>query len=143
MSRKRKYFFGTLGIIVLGVICVYWYINHPHPRYEKLRPDFTLTSKALFDEFKSNGKASALKYNGKMVEIKGTISKIEASDTLVTIVFAFSQGLFGDEGIRCAMLSKFNESTRLLKEGNTVDLKGLCQGYNETDVILEKCSLVK
>lgn len=143
MSKKMKYILGALCVVILGAICVYLYINKPHPSYEKLKPEFSVTPKAIFDEFKSNGKASALKYNGKMVELKGAISKIENSDTLVTVVFAFSQGLFGDEGVRCAMLPKLNTSVKDFKQGDNIDLKGLCQGFNETDVILEKCSLIQ
>ncbi len=143
MSRKMKFLLGALIVIIIGAISVYFYINKPHPSYEKLKAEFTVTSKAIYDDFKSNGKASAIKYNGKMVELDGVVSKIEASDTLVTVVFAFSQGLFGDEGVRCAMLPKFNESTKVLKQGDNINLKGLCQGFNDTDVIFEKCSLVK
>jgi hypothetical protein len=143
MSKKMKFLLGGLILIVIGAVSVYFYINKPHPSYEKLTAEFTVTPKAIYDDFKSNGKASAIKYNGKMVELNGMVSKIEASDTLVTVVFAFSQGLFGDEGVRCAMLPKFNESTKVLKQGDNVDLKGLCQGFNDTDVIFEKFSLVK
>jgi len=143
MTKKMKYLLGALCMVIIGAISVYLYINKAHPSYEKLKPQFTITPKAVYDEFKTNGKASALKYNGKMVELQGAISKIENADTLVTIVFAFSQGLFGDEGVRCAMLPKLNSTVKMLKQGDNVDLKGLCQGFNETDVIFEKCSLIQ
>jgi hypothetical protein len=143
MSKKIKIILGALIVIVIGVISVLLYINKPHPSYEKLDAEFTVTPKAIYDEFKSNVKTSGLKYNGKMIEINGMISKVEASDTLVTVVFAFTQGLFGDEGVRCAMLSKFNKSTKEYKQGDNIDLKGMCQGFNDTDVIFEKCSLIK
>lgn len=143
MSKKMKIFLGVLIVIVVGAVSVYLYINKPHPSYEKLKAEFTVTPKAIYDEFKSNGKATGLKYNGKMIELSGLISKVEASDTLVTVVFAFSQGLFGDEGVRCAMLPKFNKSVQELKQGENIDLKGLCQGFNDTDVIFEKCSVIK
>lgn len=143
MSKKMKILLGVLIVIAVGALSVYLYINKPHPSYEKLKAEFTVTPKAIYDEFKANSKATGLKYNGKMIELNGVISKVEASDTLVTVVFAFTQGLFGDEGVRCAMLSKFNKSTKEFKQGDNIDLKGLCQGFNETDVILEKCSLIK
>ena len=143
MSKKMKYLLGALCIIIVGAVSVYLYVYKPHPSYEKLKPEFTITPKAIYDEFKENGKASALKYNGKMVELKGAISKIENSDTLITVVFAFSQGLFGDEGVRCAMLPKLNPTIKALKQGDDIDLKGLCQGFNDTDVIFEKCSLIE
>jgi uncharacterized protein (DUF1330 family) len=143
MNKKLKFLLGALAIVIVGAVCVYMYINKSHPNYEKLNAEYNVSSKAIYDNFKSDSKASALKFNGKMIEINGQVSKIEASDTLVTVVFAFSQGLFGDEGIRCAMLPDYNQKTKLLKQGDKVDLKGLCQGFNETDVIFEKCSLTK
>jgi hypothetical protein len=143
MSKRMKIVLGALIVIVVGAVSVYLYINKPHPSYEKLKAEFTVTPKAIYDEFKSNAKGSGLKYNGKMIELNGAISKIEASDSLVTVVFAFTQGLFGDEGVRCAMLSKFKKSTKEFKQGDIIDLKGLCQGFNDTDVIFEKCSLIK
>ena len=143
MSKKMKIILGALIIIVIGVVSVLLYINKPHPSYEKLKAEFTLTPKVIYDEFKANGKATGLKYNGKMIELNGVVSKVEASDTLVTVVFAFTQGLFGDEGVRCAMLSKFNKDSKDFKQGDKIDLKGMCQGFNDTDVIFEKCSLIK
>lgn len=143
MNKKLKYLLGALAIIIVGAVCVYLYAYKSHPNYENLSAEYTISSKAIYDDFKSDSKASALKFNGKMIELNGQVSKIEATDTLVTVVFAFSQGLFGDEGIRCAMLPDYNVKSKLLKQGDKVDIKGLCQGFNETDVILEKCSLVK
>ena len=143
MSKKMKIILGALIIIVIGVVSVLLYINKPHPTYEKLKAEFTITPKAIYDEFKANSKATGLKYNGKMIELNGAISKIEASDSMVTVVFAFTQGLFGDEGVRCTMLPKFQKNTRAFKQGDNIDLKGMCQGFNDTDVILEKCSLIK
>jgi len=143
MNKKFKFLLGALVIIVIGVVSVFLYINKSHPNYEKLKAEYTVSSKSIYDNFKSDSKTSALKFNGKMIELNGEVTKIEDSDTLVTVVFAFSQGLFGDEGIRCAMLPDFNQKAKLLKKGDKVDIKGLCQGYNETDVVFEKCSLVK
>jgi hypothetical protein len=142
MNKKFKLLLGTLVIIIVGVVALYLYIYKSHPNYEKLKAEFTISSKSIYDDFKSDSKAAALNYNGKMIEINGTISKIEVSDTLVTVVFAFSQGVFGDEGVRCAMLPKFNQRAKRLKGGDHIVIKGLCQGFNDTDVIFEKCSLV-
>lgn len=143
MNEKLKFLLGVLVIIVIGLVSVFLYINKSHPNYEKLKAEYTVSAKTIYDNFKSDSKASAIKFNGKMIELNGVVSKIENSDTLVTVVFAFSQGLFGDEGIRCAILPNFYKSSKLLKKGDKIDIKGLCQGYNETDVIFEKCSFVK
>jgi hypothetical protein len=57
-------------------------------------------------------------------------------------VFVFEQGDFGDEGIRCTMLPKYNFEAGKLQPDVEIKVKGYCTGYNETDVILEKCSII-
>jgi hypothetical protein len=49
--------------------------------------------------------------------------------------------MFGDEGIRCAMLPNHAQNIASFI-GSDVRLKGYCTGFNETDVIMEKCSIV-
>jgi len=70
------------------------------------------------------------------------LSKIETADSLVIAVFVFNQGDFGDEGIRCTMMKKFNDEANRLQPDGEIIVKGYCTGFNETDVILEKCSLI-
>jgi hypothetical protein len=133
-----------LALVILGIIAaafVYIFIyNKPHPDYENLKPDYSLTAKALFDEFTANSAAAQQKYNGKMVEILGPITRIEESDSLTTAVFVFGQGDFGDTGLRCTMLPGSRETARKLQPGATVKIKGYCTGFTG-DVIFEQCSV--
>ncbi|MFZ4522806.1 MAG: OB-fold protein [Bacteroidales bacterium] len=136
----------VLGLVAVGIIAlflVYKFVyNKQHPDYENIEPAFTMTAQDLFQAFKTNKDASSAKYNGKMIALTGKLSKIEAADSLVTAVFVFSQGDFGDEGIRCTVLKKFNDAADKLQPDGEVKLKGYCTGYNETDVILDKCSII-
>ena len=135
-----------LGIVVLGIVAAvlgYVFIyNKPHPDYEKATPEFSKTAEALFNEYTTDRQAAEQTYNGKVVEISGTLSKVENVDSLTVAVFALDEGMFGDEGIRCTMLpehaSKVNSYT-----GREIRLKGFLAGYNDTDIIMEKCSVVK
>ncbi|MEZ5197030.1 MAG: hypothetical protein R2764_11665 [Bacteroidales bacterium] len=136
---------GTVLIIVgiTGAVLGYKFIyNKPHPDFEKIEPSFMVEAHDLFSEFINSRSESEQKYNGTVVQISGMIDGIEESDSLVIAVFAFQDGMFGDEGIRCTMLPKFNHHESL-KPGVNVQIKGFVAGYNETDVILEKCSLIK
>lgn len=134
---------SVLLVLFIAIISVYFYVNKGHPNYGNLKAEYTLESKQLYDTFKKDSKASATMYNGKMIELSGAISKVEASDTLVTLVFTFSQGMFGDEGVRCTMLPNDIQKAKLIKTGETIKVKGICQGFNDTDVVLEKCSLIQ
>ncbi len=132
----------AIGIIAAGLVYKF-YINKAHPDYEKLPADFKMKAEVIYNEYVKDKKASDSIYNGKVVEISGNVAKIESVDTLVVVTFVFKQGDFGDEGIRCTMLPKYNEETKKIATGTEVKIKGFCSGYNDTDVILEKGSLVK
>lgn len=125
---------------IIGAFAGYKFVyNKPHPDYANLKADHSLEAADLFRSFRENRTEAEQKYNGEMVEVSGLIWNVERADSLAIAVFVFEEGMFGDEGIRCTMLPEFNENASLL-EGRTVTIKGLCTGYNETDVILEKCS---
>jgi len=136
-----------LAIIMTGfiaIILVYKLVyNKPHPDYEKEKAVYTLMAKDLYDQYKMDKTAADTKYTGKVIEVDGSLSKIEETDSLLIAVFVFNQGMFGDEGIRVTLLPDFVEQAKKLTPESTVKLKGYCTGYNDTDVILEKGSIVQ
>jgi len=132
----------TIGIISAGLVYQF-VINKPHRDYEKAKPAFIVSAADLFDSFRSDREEAEKKYNGQVVMLKGKIDKIEVNESLVTGVFVFEQGMFGDEGIRCTMLPGHSTSLKSLPEGSEVHLKGFLTGYNDTDVILEQCSVIR
>lgn len=135
-----------LGLFVVGMMLlflVYKFVyNKKQPDYEKIEASVTLNAQDLYKTFKNNKEAASKEYNGKVICLTGKLSKIESSDSIVTAVFVFSQGMFGDEGVRCTMLKKFNDPAKKLQPDGDIKVKGYCTGYNETDVILDKCSII-
>lgn len=136
----------VLGLVVIGMFAlflVYKFVyNKQHPDYENIEASYTLNAQDLYQAYKNNKDVASTQYNGKVIALTGKLSKVETADSLVTAVFVFSQGDFGDEGIRCTMLKKFNDAADKLQPDGDVMIKGYCTGYNETDVILEKCSII-
>ncbi len=132
-----------LIIVVLGLLSaayVWFFVyNKPHRDFEKARPDVVESARQCYRNFKKSAKAPE---SGKVVELSGVPKAIEHSDSLVTVVFAFQQGMFGDEGVRCTLLPQYNQEAGRLSLHDTVRIKGFCSGYNGTDVILEEGSLV-
>lgn len=132
-------------LAILGIAAAaagYFFVyNKPHTNYEKMDADFSLNASDLFNEFKTNKSMAEPKYNGKVVEINGMLTKVEESDSLIIAVFVFDQGMFGDEGIRCTMLPKYKNHLKNTQLGSQIQLKGYLTGYNDTDVIFEKCSI--
>ncbi len=135
----------VLVLVVLGIVGVglgYKFVyNKPHTNYEKATADFSLAGMELFSQFKSSTQQASERYTGKVLEITGKLNSVETPDSLTIAVFTLDEGMFGDEGIRCAMLP--NHARQITQYiGADVKLKGYCTGYNETDVIMEKCSII-
>jgi len=135
-----------LGLAVAGFVAgflfVHFVINKPQPDFEKLKPAFTLDANMLYNNFKTSKETASRLYNGKVIEIKGKLSRVENVDTLTIAVFSFNKGMFGDEGIRCSMTKKYSAEAKKLKPDGVTRIKGFCTGYNETDVVMEHCSLI-
>ena len=138
-----KILLGMTAVGIIALFLVYKFVyNKQHPDFEKMEAAFTLNAQDLYQAFKSKPDASSAKYNGKVIALTGKLGRIETADSLVIAVFIFAKGDFGDEGIRCTMLPKFNDAAGKLQPDGEVMVKGYCTGYNETDVILEKCSII-
>jgi hypothetical protein len=131
----------VVGIIGIAMIYIFIY-NKPHPNYEKMVPEFRLNAQELFDSYKNNKAVAEKKYNGKLIEINGKLGHIESHDSITIAVFIFGQGMFGDEGIRCTMIAKFNEDAKKLVPEGTIRIKGYCEGFSDSDVVLEHCSII-
>ena len=135
-----------IGLAILGLLSVFFVYkfvyNKQHPDWENSEAAYTLGAQDIYKAFKVSKEGSAKLYNGKVIALTGKLSKIETADSLVTAVFVFNQGDFGDEGVRCTMLTKFNDQAKRLQPDGEIRLKGYCTGFNDTDVILEKCSII-
>ncbi|MEI6576635.1 MAG: hypothetical protein WCO63_10700 [Bacteroidota bacterium] len=137
-----------LGLAVLGIIAlvyVYFFMfNKAHTDFEKAKAEYSLKSEELYKSYKTDTATANPKFNGKVLEISGNVDTVEVhNDTLCVAVFSCEQGMFGPQGIRCSFLKKFNEGAKKLKSKQAVKIKGVCQGYNDTDVILESASIVE
>ena len=134
---------GMLVGLIAALLVFRFVINKPHPDYEKIEPAYVLLAVDLFESYAGDRATAEGLYNGKIVQLNGTLSKIEKTDSLTVGIFVFDNGMFGDEGVRCTMLPQYAQVTGDFAEGSEVRIKGFVAGYNETDVILDKCSIIK
>ena len=143
--KKWLKIIGFLSIIgVIAAVLIYVFvINKSHPDYEKEQAVYSLEAKELFDHFRSDNSSANEKYTGKVIEIKGMLNKVDLADSAAIAILVFEGGMFGDEGIRCTMIPKFNDQCESHKLNTAITIKGYCTGFNETDVILSHCSIVR
>ncbi|HLN53870.1 MAG TPA: hypothetical protein VK212_09185 [Lentimicrobium sp.] len=143
MKKKWLAALGILaGIGVIAAVLIYVFVyNKPQPDYSKEKPDFMLNAESLFREFQADPAKASARYNGKVLEVTGSLSSVYKGDSLVIAVFAIDEGMFGEEGIRFAFIPEFASQVESVAPGTSISIKGYCTGFNDTDVIMEHCSL--
>lgn len=145
----KKWIIILISLIVIGgvgAIFVWNYVNKGQPDFADMEPEYSVKAKRLYSDFTKNTELATEKYvgtQGKMIQIEGPISKVELDDTVAVLVYAYEEGMFGDEGIRVTMLPQFTEQAKKLSKLKPIKVKGLCTGFNDPDVILIHGSLVE
>lgn len=143
MKRWMKILGLLIAIGILAAVYVWFFVyNKPHRDFEQARPDHTLAADELFYQYYNHKSRADSLYTGMVLQITGVPHSVEVKDSVVIAVFAFESGIFGEEGIRCTMLPQHRERMKNHEAGTRLSLKGYCTGYNDADVILEKCSIV-
>lgn len=131
-----------IGLLAAFLVWKY-VINKPHTDYSKAKAEVEVLASDLFNKYTGNKVTANQSYTGKVIQLKGNFSKIEQNDSSAIVIFVFRQGDFGDEGIRCVLLPEEKAKIKEIKPNQELILKGLCTGFNETDVMVEKCVIVK
>ncbi|NTV83373.1 MAG: hypothetical protein HGA23_03605 [Bacteroidales bacterium] len=122
---------------------VYKYIyNKPHPDYVEAETDIKIVAKRLWLDYSMNKDIADPRYTGKVIEITGSIMRVEVVEDMTIVVFAFKRGDFGDEGIRVTMLPEYSQAAKGINPFKNITIKGLCTGYNDIDVIMENGSII-
>lgn len=143
MKKLWKILLAMLLLGVAGGIAGYVFVyNKPHPDFLTAKAVHHLAAEELFTSFRDDTENAAALYNGKVVQLKGSLSDIEFAQDRMILVFVLEKGLFGDEGVRIAMLPGQEEAVQSLAIGADITLKGYVTGYNHTDVLLEHGSVV-
>lgn len=144
MKKWLKIILFLFIIGIIGAVMVYIFVyNKPHRDIAKAKPDFTLTASDFYTAFMNDPDGSAQLYNDKVIQIDGTIGAVESTTDMVILVYIFNDGMFGSEGVRCTLLREMHADAASINSGDYLKIKGLCTGLNGSDVILEKCSVIK
>lgn len=132
-----------LGLIAAALVWKF-YVNKPHDDIEKATPAFTMATEEIWKQFTTDTQKSSSTYNNKVIELTGKVSIVNSSDSLVSVVFNMEvDSMFGNKSISCEMLQKYNDEAKTLATGSLIKIKGLCTGYDETDIKFNKCSIIK
>ena len=144
MKNWIKILIIAAGIGIAGLAYIWFFVyNKPHRNIEKSKPDYVISAGACYQHYSEGQNTEMKNYTGSVLQISGIPSSIENSDSLMVVVFVFNNGMFGDEGIRCTLLTSYSKLAQNINLTETITIKGYCSGYNDTDVIIEQCSIIK
>jgi len=119
-----------------------------HANVDRSEPQFILSPDELQAAFGKNEAEAKTLYEGKIVQVSGTISSIESpTDTNIVILLAIENDPVSN--VSCQMDAAFNTRINGLAAGNNVAIKGICNGVHKDDllgsldVLLNRCVAVK
>lgn len=144
----KKIFKIGLTLTVLGVIAavLIWkfYVNKPHEDIDSASPAFSMTTEEIWSQYNTNRKIADSLYNNQVIELTGNLSRIDKNDSIVSVIFVMAaDSMFGDKTIACQMYNKHNDEAIALPANSIVKIKGVCVGFDDTDIKFNKCSVVK
>lgn len=144
----KKWLKVLLVLIIIGVISAFlvykFVINKPHADVSKAKADFELAANDLWKKYTTDTKMSDSLYTGKVIQLDGIVGRVEEADSTIYLVFIMeADSMFGDRSIRCELDPAQVTEKPIIKTGDAVKLKGLCSGYDETDIKFTNTFIVK
>lgn len=118
-----------------------------HKNVDQSKPAFTLSPNELQGAFVKDEAAAKTTYEGKVVQVNGTISSIASpTDTNVVVLLTIE----GDaaSNVSCQMDPAFNSRMNGIAAGSVISVKGICNGskkddlFGSHDVLLNRCVIV-
>jgi len=133
----KKLLYTILALILIVVIGYFVVLNLPKASTKNKDTKIEVQAIKLFSDFNKNEKHANNKYNGKVIEVTGTVRATSKDKKGDTVVLLNTNDMVGS--ILCTFE---NNTTSKLNEGQEVTIKGQCSGLL-MDVVLNKCTLVE
>jgi hypothetical protein len=128
-----------LAVVILAAIAagyVWLFIwNKPQTNVEQAK-GIQVEAKVLFQSYSSNEQQANAAYLEKIVEVTGEVKTVTRNaEGFMVVLLKTDDPMFG---INCTL----EQNEVVMKEGETVTLKGICTGYL-TDVVVIRCIVIK
>jgi hypothetical protein len=108
-------------------------------------PDFSFSATELIAAFEKDTAASNRRYVDKVIAVSGNVKSIDGNGNPVVIALGETGQM---SSIQCSMDSAHANTYNGVKEGDQLQIKGICTGGKTedlfgTDVILNRCVVIK
>jgi hypothetical protein len=126
MSKKLKILIVVIiSLAVIGSTTAWFMWNKPH-RNVKDAEAIQTTSIDLYNSFLKDSATAKTTYTNKVVEISGEVTQVNHNQQNQSVILLKTNTPAA--AINCTM-----EDTADIKAGETIHIKGICNGYNSGD----------
>ena len=133
---KKTVVFLLLILIAAGIGLGFYFFDKKVPGLGNVKPDFELTANALYDSFELDEATSLIKFEGKVLQVSGEVSKVKLSDSTLSVILMADNAIVG--GVNCSL----RDIDAKISKGDKVTIKGRCQGYL-MNVVMTNCIKVE
>ncbi len=149
--KKRKIVLTVLLAFVIltagTAIFAFKEYNRKNDSLKNTKADYAQTAIGLINEFTNDETKANTVYTGKVIALSSLVKSVDKDDKgMFTIVLGDPEAL---SSVRCSIDSTNSSEASLVKAGASIQIKGICTGYNAdemglgADVILNRCVIVK
>lgn len=131
--RKILLFLVAAGLV--GAAYAYYLWNKPHEDMGAAKATATLTAAQLMSEYTADETAANGKYLGQTIAVSGKVKEATDEGGILKVMLDADDENFG---VYCVLDSAFQHPRRVFPVGESVTLKGKCDGIN-LDVQLSRC----
>lgn len=136
MKRKTVIILIIITLLIVAAACLYKFLfldmyMKKNPTCKDLKTEFKITSPDLISECEKLDTGVNKKYNDKVLQINGTVSKTIPGDSVTSVIM----GQINTE-ITIEICTMDNEMAKNLRVGEEVTIKALYITYSPADPIL-------
>ncbi len=135
--KIRNVLIVLLVAAIIGGIIGYRQYNKPHRNLKSEEVTAQITAQELFDDYKKDEAAANEKYLDNILQISGTIEKVNIEEEKSTLQLQTDDLM---AGIICEF--EQGELKTIPTAGEKINVRGICTGML-MDVVLVRCVLMK
>ena len=133
MKKKRIILMISSAILISSVIAVLMYFK-PHRSVRSEEASFSLSVTELVSAFVDDEAKANQLYVGKVVEVHGALKEMILNDSTLILLMGDTAQM---TGVSCYLQKDQKNKYTSLKRGESVTVKGICNGML-IDVVLDK-----
>lgn len=129
--KKTIIIVAVLGIAIAGAVAFYM-SQKGHEETADIKAAFTITTTAVIEEFVADEAAATAKFQDQIIEVSGPLMELQKESGKVVGI------KIGDDDlsvVSCTLQEPMDASALTMAEGATVTVKGVCSGFNSSDML--------